>query len=518
MDNHIHNDDYNEDDNNHINAIENVDADDEIFENENSKDQHMHNKNEIVDKIGLPPTIQPKQPGTKQKRRSKNDCIGRDYVCGCGKTYLSYPALYTHIKTKHNGKTPEGTNANQVQSGRGRGRPRKNFLLNEDAIARRNRESNRKENALEEKNTELRDLLNKTNYNCETYKENEFVYLAIYKSFGLLLKSKEKEFNIRKKERKSKTNGGGSIMINNIDSEENNSDNDVDDDNEDDYENSNSGNDNDMIRRNVKLNDDNHNGYSDVEDGGFDDDNDEDDDDNNESIDNSGSINYNSNKRSNVNINQSKNKEHKNDDDTYNVLDVFPTNTNSNNHGYTQIINSLHMIIDNTANTNGKLNYIDEKKEITCDQAIAAFIVEMSKTVIVDFLKVIIILLKHYRDCVNKLGWIILSQYKTLTNEHCECEFCAIKDPSRLPEIADVFLSEYLPQVAGNFDKYFAVVIISHFNFWLYGNDYTSIYLNIAKDILPRSNINNTINNNNNNNSDNYNKNEEDVDVEMENI
>ena len=59
MDNHIHNDDYNEDDNNHINAIENVDADDEIFENENSKDQHMHNKNEIVDKIGLPPTIQP---------------------------------------------------------------------------------------------------------------------------------------------------------------------------------------------------------------------------------------------------------------------------------------------------------------------------------------------------------------------------------------------------------------------------------------------------------------------------
>ena len=52
------------------------------------------------------------QSGCKQKhkRRSKNDNQGRDFRCGCGKRYLSYPALYTHIKTKHNGETPKGTN------------------------------------------------------------------------------------------------------------------------------------------------------------------------------------------------------------------------------------------------------------------------------------------------------------------------------------------------------------------------------------------------------------------------
>lgn len=33
----------------------------------------------------------------------------RNYVCGCGKNYLSYAALYTHAKTKHNGVFPEGT-------------------------------------------------------------------------------------------------------------------------------------------------------------------------------------------------------------------------------------------------------------------------------------------------------------------------------------------------------------------------------------------------------------------------
>jgi hypothetical protein len=42
-------------------------------------------------------------------RRSRKDEQGRDFQCGCGKRYLSYPALYTHIKTKHDGRQPEGT-------------------------------------------------------------------------------------------------------------------------------------------------------------------------------------------------------------------------------------------------------------------------------------------------------------------------------------------------------------------------------------------------------------------------
>lgn len=37
-------------------------------------------------------------------RKSKNDREEeRNFICGCGKDYFSYPALYTHIKNKHNG-------------------------------------------------------------------------------------------------------------------------------------------------------------------------------------------------------------------------------------------------------------------------------------------------------------------------------------------------------------------------------------------------------------------------------
>ena len=41
----------------------------------------------------------------------------RDYICPCGKSYLSYPALFTHIKQKHDGKVmlhlSAGTRRNQ---------------------------------------------------------------------------------------------------------------------------------------------------------------------------------------------------------------------------------------------------------------------------------------------------------------------------------------------------------------------------------------------------------------------
>jgi len=55
------------------------------------------------------------------KRKDQN----RDHKCGfCAKTYLSYPALYTHLKNKH-AKGPDGNPIAQLNIGRGRGRPKK---------------------------------------------------------------------------------------------------------------------------------------------------------------------------------------------------------------------------------------------------------------------------------------------------------------------------------------------------------------------------------------------------------
>ena len=47
----------------------------------------------------------------KKKRRPRSSAGERNYFCGCGKAYLSYPALYTHVKNKHEGIFPIGSNA-----------------------------------------------------------------------------------------------------------------------------------------------------------------------------------------------------------------------------------------------------------------------------------------------------------------------------------------------------------------------------------------------------------------------
>ncbi len=36
--------------------------------------------------------------------QDSNNGKGRDFICACGKNYLSYAALFTHIKQKHDGK------------------------------------------------------------------------------------------------------------------------------------------------------------------------------------------------------------------------------------------------------------------------------------------------------------------------------------------------------------------------------------------------------------------------------
>ena len=62
-------------------------------------------------------------------RKTRKDKDGRKHICGkCKLGYLSYPALYTHIKTKHDGIRPEGTITGEGGKTKKRGRP-KNVII-----------------------------------------------------------------------------------------------------------------------------------------------------------------------------------------------------------------------------------------------------------------------------------------------------------------------------------------------------------------------------------------------------
>jgi hypothetical protein len=57
----------------------------------------------------IPSTFNPNFQKKRRERKGKDQIIGRNFICGCGKSYLSYAALYTHAKTKHSGVFPAGT-------------------------------------------------------------------------------------------------------------------------------------------------------------------------------------------------------------------------------------------------------------------------------------------------------------------------------------------------------------------------------------------------------------------------
>ena len=80
------------------------------------KEEDDQNKNEETSNNKGDESHNKKSPKIN-KRRSKSEIEGRTFECKlCNKRYLSYPALYTHMKQKH--KTNNS-------SGRGRGRPKK---------------------------------------------------------------------------------------------------------------------------------------------------------------------------------------------------------------------------------------------------------------------------------------------------------------------------------------------------------------------------------------------------------
>jgi len=356
--------------------------DDELMKEEDNKNMHEHEKNsKNEDDKNI------RKPGEKQKRRSKNECYGRDYKCGCGKEYLSYPALYTHIKTKHDGKTPEGTNANQIQNGKGRGRPRKNFLMNEDAIIRRKRENNRKYN--ENQSNELKDFLNHSNCSSDYFNQGENKFIMIYNFFDLL-KNKEKEK----------------------------------------YKN--------MLLNSSEQNDEN--------------------------------------KSQNEKNNNSLNLDLNDDEDKYNIQDLFNDEMINNSNGYKMLYECCIKLIKKGFTDVEK---IEKKELVTCDEAFILYLFYISKFIKKDFCKINLMVLKHFRDLVNILGWNLLSEYKSLDDEDTSKDFSSIKEPLKIPLIAGDFCNTYMKEVMKNFDVYFGVIIISHFNFWLYANDLTFIKLNL---------------------------------------
>lgn len=351
--------------------MENVEEEDDMA-NEQEEMEETSKREGPDGGYGLnPPNIQIKAPGSRQKRRSKNDANGRDYVCGCGKTYLSYPALYTHIKTKHNGKTPDGTNANQVSSVKGRGRPRKNFLIKEEEESLKRKRRLRHEASLEDKHPEIKEMLNQ-GAGKERKKEHEEkmqdTYMDLYRTLQLL---------------------GGPCQP--------------------------------------------AEGFPNLGDGW--------------------------------------------------IKESFRKN-------YEILLDKVDFILINGLEQNLLgVDPLDQHAHLsaTCDEIFALFLIDMSKLFNLQFYKTFVIFIKSYRECMNKLGWEILSHYKDLSKEPTELDYTTIKRGEHLPEIANDFVGIFLPCNLPSFDKYLSVIMTNQFCDWLYKHEFTNMKVNFIQEINSNS-------------------------------
>ena len=169
--------------------------------------------------------------------------------------------------------------------------------------------------------------------------------------------------------------------------------------------------------------------------------------------------------------------------ESYNISDLFNDNLLSNSPSYKALYSCYNEL---AKKDNLDIEKIEKKETITCDQAFILYLYYISKIVNKDFCLINLIVLKHFRDLVNILGWNLLSRFKSLDDEDTSKDFSSNKEPLKIPLLANDFCNNYIKKVMKDFDVYFAFVIISHFNFWLYANDLTFIKLNLPNAVNER--------------------------------
>ena len=136
------------------------------------------------------------------------------------------------------------------------------------------------------------------------------------------------------------------------------------------------------------------------------------------------------------------------------------------------IMKEILNVSNNDLSDKNKSNFL---KNLTCDDLFGIYLNDISNNINDVFYRSIIILLRHYRDCMNLVGWDIYNKYKDLIDEKTDCEFTSIKNGELLPDIYNDFLKRYIPKRLPCFDKHIASVVICEFNDWLYRRKFTHI-------------------------------------------
>jgi hypothetical protein len=147
--------------------------------------------------------------------------------------------------------------------------------------------------------------------------------------------------------------------------------------------------------------------------------------------------------------------------------------TNEIKKHYAPLYNRISYLLENNSDNLLSRSEDDQKVNLSADDILSLFLIETSKITTEQFYKSLVIFTRHYRDCMNKIGWEILQQYKGLDNEPTHFDYTSVKNGEYLPEVCNDFINIYLPSHLPKFDMYLAIVIVNYLCDWLYKFNFT---------------------------------------------
>lgn len=109
----------------------------------------------------------------------------------------------------------------------------------------------------------------------------------------------------------------------------------------------------------------------------------------------------------------------------------------------------------------------------TCDEVLAAYLVTMGRRLAERGLTMVAEFVDHFRLCLNARG-----------NEACggnaQGVFCETNTPQQVPEVANIFISEYLDTAQTSFDRETGISLMMHLCRWLFVKHYSNLKLSLC--------------------------------------
>lgn len=115
----------------------------------------------------------------------------------------------------------------------------------------------------------------------------------------------------------------------------------------------------------------------------------------------------------------------------------------------------------------------------TCDQVFALYLLDLAPKVTAAGYEQVVRFLRHLRMCLNQKGWTLPGEDETVP----EGVYCELRPAAFLPEVSNVFITDYLEDLEDATDapdRDIAIRLMMHFNGFLFAKRLSNLKLSLV--------------------------------------